>query len=392
MEAHHFALQPKHVRILILHSRYLSGPASGENAVVQDEVRLLSEAGHQVKVWEPSADSLRGFGLVKSGIQAVWSREAVDHISRMVREMRADIVHCHNLFPTLSPAVIRAAWTQGAAPVMTLHNYRLMCLPSTFLRDGEICEDCLGRTPWPGVVHRCYRDSLPGSTVLAVSLSLHRALGTFDRVALFLCVSEFVRRKYAQAGIPMERLTVKSNFAWPTARRHGSGDYFLFVGRISSEKGLHTLLDAWRRTPARLLVVGDGPEADLLRHIAPPNVEFVGMVPNEDVADFLLGARGLLMPSRSYEAQPRVILEAYAAGVPVIASRIGGIPDLVQEDTSGYLVEPDDVAGWTDAAERLLDDRLVRRLGDGAYRLWNDRYSPRRALDALEDSYRRALS
>lgn len=380
------------VRILILHSRYLSGPASGENAVVQDEVRLLSEAGHQVEVWEPSPDSLRGLGLVKSGIQAVWSRQAVDHMSRMVREMRAEIVHCHNLFPTLSPAVIRAAWAEGAAPVMTLHNYRLMCLPSTFLRDGEICEDCLGRNPWPGVVHRCYRDSLPGSTALAVSLSLHRALGTFDRVSLFLCVSEFVRRKYAQAGIPTKRLTVKSNFAWPTARRHESGDYFLFVGRISPEKGLHTLLDAWWRTPARLLVVGDGPEADILRQIAPPNVEFVGTVPNQDVADVLRGARGLLLPSRSYEAQPRVILEAYAAGVPVIASRIGGIPDLVQEDSSGYLVEPDDVAGWTEATERLLDDRLVSRLGDGAYRLWNDRYSPRRALDALEESYRRALS
>ena len=380
------------MRIFILHSRYLSGPASGENAVVQDEARLLSDAGHQVEVWEPSPDALRGLGLVKTGIQAVWSRKAIDHMSRMIREMGADVVHCHNLFPTLSPAVLSAAAAQGAAPVMTLHNYRLMCMPSTFLRNGQICEDCLGRTPWPGVVHRCYRGSLPGSAALAISLSVHRALRTFDRVALYLCVSQFVRRKYIEAGFPAHRLTVKSNFAWPTARREGPGDHFLFVGRISPEKGLHTLLDAWTRTSAKLLVVGDGPDADRLRGIAPKNVEFVGTVAQQRVADFLRGARALLLPSLWYEAQPRVILEAYAAGVPVIASRIGGIPDLVLEDRSGYLAEPDEVAEWASAVERLLDDRQAKQLGDGAYRLWTDHYSPKRALGALEDAYRRALS
>jgi len=380
------------VRILIVHSRYLSGPASGENAVVRDEARLLSGGGHQVEVWEPSPDELKGLGLVKTGVRAVWSRKAIDRVSGMVREMRADVVHCHNLFPTLSPAVISAAAARGAAPLMTLHNYRLMCLPSTFLRNGQICEDCLSRTPWPGVVHRCYRDSLPGSAALAISLSVHRALGTFDRVALFLCVSQFVRDKYIEAGFPVQRLTVKSNFSWPTARREGSGDHFLFVGRISPEKGLHTLIHAWARTNAKLLVVGDGPEAYRLRAMAPRNVEFVGTVPQERVVDFLRGARALLLPSLWYEAQPRVILEAYAAGVPVIASRIGGIPDLVLHDRSGYLVEPAEAAEWASAVERLLDDRQVEELGDGAYQLWRERYSPEHALDALEDAYRTASS
>ena len=192
------------VRILILHSRYLSGPASGENAVVRDEAKLLSDGGHQVEVWEPSPDGVSGMDLLKTGFQAVWSRKSIDRVSRMIGDMRAEIVHCHNLFPTLSPAVISAAAGRGAAPIMTLHNYRLMCPPSTFLRDGRICEDCLGRAPWPGVVHRCYRDSLPGSAALALSLSTHRTLGTFDRVALFLCVSELYGASTRRLASPIE--------------------------------------------------------------------------------------------------------------------------------------------------------------------------------------------
>jgi glycosyltransferase involved in cell wall biosynthesis len=380
------------VRVLIVHSRYLSGPASGENAVVRDEARLLTQAGHRVEVWEPTPGRVTGIGLVGTGIHATWSPQAVTRVRGMAREMSAEVVHIHNLFPTLSPAVLRAAAEQGAAPVMTLHNYRLMCLPSTFLRDGGICEDCLGRTPWPGVIHRCYRGSLLGSAAMAASLSVHRALRTFERIVLYLPVSEFVRRKYVEAGFPPDRLRVKSNFAWPTARREGPGDHFLFLGRLSPEKGLQTLVSAWRNTPAKLLVVGDGSEASRLRDAAGPNVEFAGPVPRTQVAEILRGARALLLPSLWYEAQPRVILEAYAAGVPVVASRIGGLPDLVVEGGSGLLVPPNDPDAWARAAGRLLDDQETERFGSGAYRLWEERYSPERAIRDLEDAYGEALS
>ncbi len=380
------------MRVLIIHSRYLSGPTSGENSVVEDEARLLAEGGHRVGVWQPTPKRVGGLGLARTGIDATWSREAVSRVRRILRERRPEIVHFHNLFPTISPAVLRVAADEGAVPVMTLHNYRLMCLPATFLRGGRICEDCVGRPPWPGVVHRCYRGSLPGSVALATSLSLHRALGSFDRVALFLPVSEFVRGKYIEGGFPPGRLRVKPNFAWPTTRRVGSGDHFLFVGRLSPEKGIRTLIEAWKDVPAKLLVVGDGPEEARLRSIAPPNVEFTGAVPRERVADFLMGARALLLPSLWYEAQPRVIPESYAAGVPVVASRIGGLPDFVVEGRSGFLVPTHDPAGWAEVVVRLLNDAEAERLGEGAFRLWSDRYSPERALEDLENSYRDALS
>ena len=188
------------MNVLILHSRYLSGQTSGENRVVEDEAELLRDAGHDVHVWAPSPTEFSPLGLARIGGRAVWSRAAVKEVRRLVRTRRVDVVHCHNLFPMLSPAVLSAAANEGSAVLMTLHNYRFMCLPSTFLRDGVVCEDCLGRLPWPGVLHRCYRDSSFASGALASSLTLHRGLGTFNQVHAYLAVSGFLRDKYIRAG------------------------------------------------------------------------------------------------------------------------------------------------------------------------------------------------
>ena len=315
------------MRILILHSRYLSGAVSGENRVVADETRLLREAGHQVWLWEPTPTTTSGLRLLRAGAKAIWSTSAVTKVGELIRQTRAEIVHCHNLYPELSPAVLRKA-SSGIAAVMTLHNFRSLCLPATFVRDGRICEDCLGRLPWPGVVHACYRGSMAGSAILASSLTLHRTLETFDRPTLYLAVSEFVKRKHVEAGWADDRISVKSNFAWPATRREGPGEYFLYLGRLSPEKGVSTMLDAFRELPAApLLVVGDGPQNDELRAMtSSPSVDFRGAVSPTEVDSLLRHARALLVPSVCYEGQPRAILEAYAAGIPVVASDIGGLP------------------------------------------------------------------
>jgi glycosyltransferase involved in cell wall biosynthesis len=379
------------VRILILHSRYLSGAVSGENRVVDDEAQLLIEGGHHVDVWDPAPADTHGLRLMGTAARAIWSTDATAHVRALIRRSKAEIVHCHNLFPQLSPAVLRAASNEGVAVVMTLHNYRLLCLPATFIRDGRVCEDCLGRTPWPGVWHACYRDSRLGSATIAGSLMLHSAFNTFDAVTKFLAVSRFVRGKYVEAGWPVDRIEVKSNFAWESPTREGPGTYFLYLGRLSTEKGVATLLDAWRRSSARLLVVGDGAIAGALRADAPANVEFRPTVSPAEVPNLIREARAVLLPSVCYEAQPRVILEAYAAGVPVLASDLGALPEAVPPD-SGLVVAPGEARAWADAVERLLDDRESERLGQGAWRRWRDQYSPERALPNLEDAYRRAAA
>ena len=247
------------LRVLILHSRYLSGPASGENRVVEDELRLLREAGHDVELYAPERIAPSMVGSLREGVRAVWSGQASGEVGKIVREAGVDVVHCHNLFPALSPAVLRVAGDAGAAVVMTLHNFRLACLPATFLREGEVCELCLGHVPWRGIIHRCYRGSAAGSASLATSLTLHRAIRSFERIDLYLAVSEFLRSKHVEAGVPAARIVVKPNFAWGARRREGAGDYFLFAGRLSREKGVGTLLAAWRGFSAPLLIVGDGP-------------------------------------------------------------------------------------------------------------------------------------
>lgn len=381
------------MRILLLHSRYLSGSASGENRVVEEETALLRSGGHHVWRYSPEPSVEGPLDRVRSGGSAIWSARATSTVGRLVERERIDVVHAHNVFPTLSPAPLRAAHAAGAATLMTLHNFRLMCLPANLLRDGRVCQDCIGHVPWRGVQHRCYRGSSIGSAVLATSLTLHRALGTFDRVSRYLAVSEFVLRKHVEAGIDPLRIAVKSNFVWPAPVREGPGTFFLFLGRLANEKGVDTLLDAWRlgSPPGRLLIVGDGPESEALHAAAPPGVEFRGQVPADDVPAILASARALMIPSRWYEAAPRSITEAYAAGVPVLASDIGALPEAVNPGITGDVVPVNDPAAWRAAARRLADDEESERLGAGAQRLWGERFTPERGLEALVGHYEAAL-
>jgi glycosyltransferase involved in cell wall biosynthesis len=377
------------MRILIVHSRYQSGPVSGENRVVEDEARLLEEGGHEVLVWAPEAET-DGLQLIKTGAQTVWSVSAAREVRALIGAHRPDVVHAHNLFPALSPSVLRAARAEGVPVVMTLHNYRLMCLPGTFLRDGHACEDCLGRAPWPGVKYKCHRNSRASSAAYASSLILHRRLKTFDDVSLYLATSEFVRSKHVEAGMNEAKVLVKPNFSWPLEPRSGPGDYFLFLGRLSDEKGAAELLGAWRDIDQKLVVVGDGPDRERVAALACGNVELRPAVPFEDVPDLMRGARAMCVPSLSYEGSPRGILDAYAAGVPVIAHRVGAVPEFVDDARTGFLVEPRDNAGWADAVGRLANDETSQQLGARAHDLWAERYSPTTGLAALEAAYERA--
>jgi glycosyltransferase involved in cell wall biosynthesis len=381
------------MRVLILHSRYLSDAASGENQVVRDEATLLQRGGHRVWMYTPTTRSARRRDRAKAGASAVWSASAAAAVARTLRTHDIDVVHVHNLFPNLSPAVLRAAAAGGAAVVMTLHNYRLVCLPADLLREGRVCEACVGRLPWRGVAYRCYRDSILASATLAGSLALHRGIRSFEAVDRFLAVSPFVKAKHVEAGISADRILVKPNFAWPVDRRVDPGDAFVYLGRLAPEKGVRTLLRAWELgAPGRLLVVGDGPEAAELRRSAPARVEFLGQVPHEEISPVLARARAILVPSRWYEAAPRGIVEAFAAGVPVIASDIGALRQIVQDGVSGILVPIGDASAWSASVERLMDDRTSVRLGDAAWRSWDRSYRPDVALRSIEEAYAEALA
>jgi glycosyltransferase involved in cell wall biosynthesis len=370
------------MRIAVLHSRYLSGPVSGENRVVEDQVRLLRSGGHDVVAWTPSAD---GVPLAQVAAGTVWSSRAASRVRALIGQARPDVVHVHNLYPMLSPAVLRAV---GSLPlVMTLHNFRYACLPGTLFRDGVICEDCVGSAPWPGVLHACYRGSHAASATLAASLTLHRGIGSFRRVDAFVALSGFMRQTHVRAGLPEDRIVVQTNFTWPTERREGPGDYLLYIGRLSPEKGLGPLIEAWGRARLRLVVVGEGPEEERLRALAPPTVELRGSVPASEVPALLRGARALVVPSTWYEGAPRAIVEAYAAGVPVLASDLGALPEIVVEGRTGFLLPPDRPEAWVEAADQIAGDGVGERMGEAAYERWREVHGPEHALAALEEVY-----
>jgi glycosyltransferase involved in cell wall biosynthesis len=371
------------MRVLVLHSRYLTGSLSGENRVVDDEIELLRNAGHDVCSWTPSVPAERSW---RTAANAIWSATESSNIERLIADHNPHVIHFHNLFPRLSPSVIRTATSKRIPVLITLHNFRLMCLPATFLRNGKICEACAGHIPWRGVTHGCYRGSRPASTVLASSLTLHRAARTFEKVTLFLAVSDFVRRKHVQYGFDGRRIRVKGNFSWPQPRRRGPGADFLTLGRLSQEKAIDTAIGAVA-SRGKLTVIGDGPERARLAAAASEGASFVGSAAPDLVTDYLSRARALLVPSRCYEGAPRSIIEAFASGIPVIASDMGGMAELVQDDVNGFLVPPDEPRAWRNAVDRLLDDRVSERLGDGAYATWVKRFSPAVATKQLESAY-----
>jgi glycosyltransferase involved in cell wall biosynthesis len=246
--------------------------------------------------------------------------------------------------------------------------------------------------PWRGVRHRCYRGSLRGSAALAGSVTLGRLRGSYRNATFLVAVSDFVREKYLEAGFPPERIVVKPNFVPPAPVREGAGEYFLYLGRLAPEKDVRLLIEAWRPSLGRLVIAGDGPDGAALRaHPAAAGVEFVGAVPPERVPQLLLGARALLFPSRSFEGMPRAVLEAFAVGVPVLASNVGALPEVVPDGEGGLLLgaRSDD---WAGAMARLGDDAAAEALGRGAWERWRDLYSPEQGLAGLVALYERAVA
>jgi glycosyltransferase involved in cell wall biosynthesis len=333
----------------------------------------------------------------KLAAATVWNRDAYRRLYALVSRERPEIVHFHNTFPLLSPACYYAAGRAGAAVVQTLHNYRLICPAASLLREGAPCEDCVGSVPWRGVVHACYRGSRSASAVTAGMLMVHRAAGTWNRrVDAYIALTEFSRSRFIAGGLPAGRLFVKPNFAADAGIGPG-GDYFLFAGRLSQEKGLDVLLEAWRSRDGMplLKIAGDGPLGPWLREQTAtlPRVEYLGRLSHEAVVEQMKHAAALVLPSVCYENFPVSVVEAYAAGLPVIASDAGAIPELVHDHTTGLIFPARNSAGLTEKILELTNSAaLNRKLRAAAREEFEACYQGGRNLALLVEIYRKAVA
>jgi glycosyltransferase involved in cell wall biosynthesis len=348
-------------RVLQVHTRYRQ--AGGEDRAVEAERQLLEGAGidvHQLLFDNAELRESRSpLADLRLAGQAVWSRGAARRVAAAIRYLRPDVVHVHNTFAAASPSIFRAIARLGVPIVQTLHNYRLVCPAATLFRDGHPCTDCLHvPLPVPAMVHACVRGSRSQSLVAVATIGLHRGIGTFSRtIDAFIALTEFQRRLLAGGGLPEARLHVVPNFLEPdpgagTGERSG----VLYVGRLSAEKGIEPLLLAAAAAPGRLEIAGDGPLAGAVREAAAAgHVRYLGALPADAVADRMRQAAAVVVPSLCYEGFPMVVLEAYAAGTPVIASRIGSLEEVVDDGITGRLVAPGDGAALGAAMVQATD-------------------------------------
>ncbi len=384
--------------VLIIHERYRE--SGGEDAVVAAETALLHARGHRVETLIADNRSIperpSAWQRLALAAETTWSFRWSGMVERTVRRLQPDIVHVHNTLPLLSPAVHVAARQAGAATVQTLHNYRLVCPAATLFRDGGPCEVCLGRTiAWPALRYGCYRDSRAQSGTVAAMLAFHRARGTWRHdVDRFIALTSFARTRLLRGGLPARRTVVKPNFLEVDPGLGGGGRSFLVAGRLVPEKGIRTLIAAWRRTPssATCRVLGGGPlEADV-RAAADARVVALGPGPREAVFAELGNAAALIVPSIWYEGFPMVVVEAFARGVPVIASRIGSLAEIVEEGRTGLQVNPGDPDDLARAVGWAVDHPgVMRRMGLTARAVFEERYSAEANYPQLLDVYAAAL-
>jgi len=314
---------------------------------------------------------------------AFWSQLAYDDLRRIIRAEAPDVMHCTNTFPLISPAAYDAAHDEGVPVVQSLHNFRLMCANGLFLREGAACEDCLGKTfPWPAMVHGCYRHSRLASTAMAGLITRQRLRRKRnDPVSLYVALSEFSRQKFLETGFPEDKVVVKPNFVDPDpGPGSGGGGYAVFVGRLSEEKGLDVLIDAWSGKPELppLKIIGDGPLAPrvLQAETEDSNIAWLGRLSTEQVYELIGRATCLILPSRCYENCPKTILEAHSRGTPVIASRLGAMREYVDDGATGLLFQPGDAEELAHTVQSFAGSPdqqwLMRRI---ARQVYEERYT-----------------
>jgi glycosyltransferase involved in cell wall biosynthesis len=398
------------VKIILVHCQYQQ--PGGEDVVFAQERQLLERAGHQVVIFHRSNFEGEAYSGVKRLVllkKAIWNEDVRETFAELLRLEKPDVVHVHNTWIMISPSIYSACREAGVPVVQTLHNYRLLCPVGTFFREGKICEECVEHSLLRSVRYGCYRDSRASSAAVAMMLTFHRQRHTWEEdVTSYIVLTEFARKKYAMGGMPERKMFVKPNFVDPdpmgqpgngNSSPKKDGEYVLFAGRLSPEKRVSTLLEAWTHLRSRipLIIVGGGVQRDQLEKEAIRGdlsmVEFKGLYTREQTIATIRGARFLIFSSEWYETFGLTMVEAFACGIPVICSRMGAMQEIVDDGRTGLHFTPGD---GNDLAEKVEwawnHPERMREMGQEARREYESKYTAERNYPMLMDIYRQAMA
>ena len=383
------------MKVLVVHNQYRQ--RGGEDAVFEAETRLLASAGMSVSTYVVNNDMIEGLSeQIRTSLETPYSRRAYESLTAKIVDERPDIVHVHNFFPLLTPSVFDACRDAGVPVVFTLHNFRVTCASAMLLRDGHPCTLCVNGSPYWSVAYRCYRNSIFGSFAVANMIALHRRRKTWQRsVNRFIALSAFARGKFIEAGLPAERIKIKPNFVFdpfPAEKFKHTREGALFVGRLSDEKGINVLLETWKSAKVPLTIIGDGPRVDAVRAAQSPTLNYLGPRTTQEIFSVMRKSRFLILPSIWYEAFPRVVVEAFASGLPIIASRIGSLEELIEEGYNGYRFQagdPNDLQRVISEAFGASEKAVI--LSRGARKTYERFFTPEHNLIQLNDIYSEAI-
>jgi glycosyltransferase involved in cell wall biosynthesis len=385
------------MRVLLAHNFYRSSAPSGEDAAFRNEKALLEDKGVDVVAYEMFNDKIDASSFAhraRLALNTSWSNSTYDSVGHLIKQTKPDIAHFHNTFPQISPSAYAACRDNDVPVVQTLHNFRFICPGGLLLRDNRPCEDCVGSNLLPAMRHRCYRGSLPATGALVWMLVRNRWHGTYTTlVNRYIALTEFAAGRLIAGGLPRDRMSIKPNFA-PSSSEPGPGDggYVVYVGRLSAEKGLRTLISAWKLLPQiPLKILGDGPLRQELVDLTVQNklnVEFLGFCDRPTIIDNIGRAVLQVVPSECYEGFPMVILEAYACGTPVVCSRIGSLNEIVEEGATGVKFDPGNPLDLAAKIQMLWDDSERRKSMRETVRMaFDNNFSAKKNFEALMAIY-----
>lgn len=385
------------MKILLAHNQYQQ--AGGEDQSVSAEIAMLEAYGHEVIQYRVHNDAINGMSSLGVATRTIWNRTSYRDVRDLIQRHRPHIAHFNNTFPLISPAAYYAARKEGVPVIQTLRNYRLICPDAYFLRNQKLCESCMGRMfAWPAIVHGCYRKNRKASAVVATMLATHRLLRTWrNAVDVYIALTEFGRNTFIRGGLPAEKIVVKPNFVYPDPGPDtGTGNYAIFIGRLSDEKGIKTLLDAWRLLDKdiQLKIVGSGPLETIVQEAVSRDqrIHWTGQQSPSQVAKLVGNAAFLVFPSLWYEGMPRTIIEAFAKGTPVVASQLGAMQELVTHDHNGLHFEPGNATELATLVGQLwCDPTRLLRMRTAARDAYESHYGFETNYQSLMAIYERAL-